>query len=73
MGWFGQGTDDEESIADELEANQSPSKISRTQEGSCDNCGLSEGSLIQSKAQGWRLCRTCYNDPEVLGEFVDGE
>jgi formylmethanofuran dehydrogenase subunit E len=48
----------------------SESKTKRTLDGECDNCGESEGSVIESKEDGWTLCRPCWNDPEVLEEYA---
>jgi len=65
------GTEDSMGIADQLREMVGSSKTSRSQDDECDHCGASEGSVITSKEDNWSLCRECYNDPEVLSEYVD--
>jgi hypothetical protein len=43
----------------------------RDPDGSCDNCGFSEGSVVHDRDEGWTLCRECMNDPDILNEYVD--
>lgn len=62
--------DDGESIADQLEDRASPSPTERVQDRDCDECGTTEGSVVADKEDGWALCRSCYNDPDVLAEYM---
>lgn len=48
-----------------------PSRRTRDPDGTCDHCGQEEGSMIKDREAGWTLCRTHYNDPEVLEQYDD--
>jgi len=43
----------------------------RNLDGECDNCGEEEGSTTVDREEGWELCRSCFNDPDVLANYVD--
>lgn len=51
-------------------AGAAQSKVSRSTDDDCDHCGTSEGSTVHFRESDCHLCRECYNDPEVIGEYV---
>lgn len=66
------GDDDSPSLSEQLRDAVGMSKVKRSQDDECDDCGTSEGSVITSKEEGFSLCRSCFNDPDVLEDYVDG-
>lgn len=60
-----------EKLQDALDSVRS--RYSRSVDGSCNNCGTSEGSMISDRKNEWSLCQTCMNDPEVLDLANEGD
>lgn len=53
------------------DTDHTPSQRTRDLDGTCDECGKEEGSMLTDREAGWTLCREHANDPEVLADHAE--